>query len=50
MLNCTIATFTYDSQLEWDDVLSLTTYCYNIAPLVDDLEFPFYLVHGRDPL
>ena len=23
------------------------TYCYNIAPSVDDLESPFYLVHGR---
>ena len=49
-LKCTIAKFTYDSQLEWDDVLPLATYCYNIAPSVDDLESPFYQVHGRDPL
>ena len=49
-LKCTIARFMYDSQLEWDDVLPLATYCYYIAPSVDDLESPFYLVHGRDPL
>ena len=49
-LKCTISKFTYDSQLGWDDVLPLPAYCYNIAPSVDDLESPFYLVHGRDPL
>ena len=49
-LKNTIAMFTYDSQLEWDDVLPLATYCYNIAPYVDDFESPFYLVHGRDLL
>ena len=49
-LKCTILKFTYGSQLEWDEALPLATYCYNIAPLVDDLESPFYLVHGRDPL
>ena len=46
----TIAKFTYGSQLEWDDVLPLAIYCYNITPLVDDLESPFYLVFGWDPL
>ena len=45
LLKCTIVKFTYDSQLEWHDA-----YCYNIAPSVDDLKSPFYLVHGRDPL
>ena len=49
-LKCTIAKFTCDSQLEWDDALPLATYCYNIAPSVDDLESPFYLVYGKDPL
>ena len=49
-LQHTIAKFTYDSQLEWDDALPLATYCYNTAPSVDDLESPFYPVHGRDPL
>ena len=45
-LKCTIAKFTYSSQLQWDDVLPLATYCYNIVPSVDDLKSPFYLVHG----
>ena len=49
-LKCTIAKFTYDNQLGWDDVLPLATYCYNIAPSMDDLESPLYLVHGRDPV
>ena len=49
ILKWTIAKFTYDSQLEWDDALPLATYCYNIAPSVDEPESPFYLVHGRDP-
>ena len=49
-LKCTITMFTYGSQLKWDDALPLTMYCFNIAPSVDDLESPFYLVHGRDPL
>ena len=46
----TIAKFTYGSQLEWDDALPLATYCFNITPSVNDLELPFYLVHGRDPV
>ena len=46
-LEHTIVRFTYGSQLNWDDLLLLVTYCYNIAPLVDDLESPFYLVYGQ---
>ena len=49
-LKCTIAKFTYGSQLKWDDALPLATYCYNIIPSVDDLELPYYLIHGHDPL
>ena len=41
-LMCTIAKFTYCSQLELDDMLPLATYCCNTAPSVDDLESPFY--------
>ena len=41
--------FTNGSHLECN-VLPLATYCYNIASLVDDLESPFYLVVGHDPL
>ena len=49
-LKCTIAKFTYGSQLEWDDALPLATYCHNIAPSVDDLDSPYYLIHGWDSL
>ena len=41
-----IAKFTYGSQLKWDDAHLLATYCYNITPSVDDLESPYYLIHG----
>ena len=40
----------YNSTLEWDNALPLATYCFNVAPLVNNLESPFYLVHGRDLL
>ena len=40
-LKCTIAKFTYDSQLEWYHALPLATYCYSIAPSIDDLESSF---------
>ena len=36
--------------LEWDDILPIAAYIYNIAPAVNDLESPFFLVFGRDPL
>ena len=49
-LKYTIAKFTFGSPLEWDDILPLATYCFNIAPLVDDLESPFYLVACKDAL
>ena len=49
-LKNTIASITYCSQLEWDNALPLATYCYNITPSVDDLESPYYLIHGQDPL
>ena len=49
-LKHTIAMFIYGSSLEWDDVLPLATYCYNVAPSADELESSYYLVHGHDPL
>ena len=49
-LKRTMAKFMHGSQLKRDDVLSIATYFYNIAPSVDDLESPFHFVHGRDPL
>ena len=36
--------------MEWDDILPNVAYIYNIAPSVNDLESPFLLVFGRDPL
>ena len=45
-----MAKLMHGSQLKWDDTLPLITYFYKIAPFVDDLESPFYLVHDRDPL
>ena len=50
LLKCNITKFTYGSQLKWDDALPLATYCYNIAPSVDDLRSSFYLVFGHEPL
>ena len=49
-LKCTIAKLTYSSQVKWDDALPLATNCYNVTPSVDDLQSPYYLVHGQDPL
>ena len=33
-----------------DDTLPLATYYYNVMPSVDDLESPYYLIHGQGPL
>ena len=49
-LKRTIAKFMHNSTLEWDDTPPLAIYCFNVAPSVNELELPFYLVHGRDPL
>ena len=49
-LKQTIAKCMHGNQFEWDVALPLTTYCYNIAPSVNDLESLFYLVHGRNQL
>ena len=40
----------HNSTLEWHVTLPLVIYCFNVAPLVNALEPPFYLVHVRDPL
>ena len=49
-LICTIPKFIYSSSHEWDDALALATYYYNVTPSVDDLESPYYLIHGHDQL
>ena len=42
--------FLHKSTLEWNDILPIAAYIYNIALSVNDLEPPFFLVFGRDPL
>ena len=49
-LKYTISKFLHSSTLEWDDILPIAAYIYNIATTVNDLESPFFLVFGRDPL
>ena len=39
-----ILKFLHDSTLEWDDILPIVVYIYNIAPSINDLESPFFLV------
>ena len=46
----TTAKFIHGSQLKWGEALPLAIHCYNITPSLDNLESPFYLVHGKDPL
>ena len=48
-LKHTVSKFLHNNTL-WDDILPIATYIYNIASLVNDLESPFFLVFGRDPL
>ena len=36
--------------MEWDDILPIAEYIFNIAPTVNDLKSPFFLVFDRDPL
>ena len=50
LLKCTIAKFLHCSTLEWDDVLPIAAYIYNVVPSVNNLESPFFLAFGRDPL
>ena len=49
-LKHTISKFLHSSTLEWDDILPIAAYIYSIAPTVNNLESPFFLVFGRDPL
>ena len=35
---------------EWDKVLPFACYHFNLTPTSDDLESPFFLIHGKDPL
>ena len=35
---------------KWNKVLPFACYCFYLTPTSDDLESPFFLIHGRDPL
>ena len=49
-LKWSIAKFLHNINLEWDDIIPIATYVYNISPMANGLESPFYLVFGRDPM
>ena len=42
--------FLSSTDAEWDKILSFACYYFNTTPTADDLENPFFLVHGRGPL
>ena len=45
-LKQSITKFIHNTDLEWDDIIPIATYIYNIRPTADGLESPFYLVFG----
>ena len=49
-LKRTLTKFLSSSDAEWDKVLLFACYCFNSTPTSDNLESPFFLIHGRDPL
>ena len=49
-LKRTLMKFLSSSDAKWDKVLPFACYCFNSTPTSDDLESPFFLIHGRDPL
>ena len=49
-LKRTLTKFLSILDAEWDKVLPFACYCFNLTPTSDDLESPFFLIHGRDPL
>ena len=42
--------FLSSSDAEQDKILPFACYCFNITPTADDLESPFFFVHGKDLL
>ena len=36
--------------LNGTEYYQFTCYCFNTTPTADDLESPFFLIHGSDPL
>ena len=49
-LKRTLTKFLSSSVPKWDNVLPFACHCLNSTPTSYDLENPFFLIHGRDPL
>ena len=45
-LKRSITKFLHNTDLEWDDVIPIATYIYNISLTANGLESPFYLLFG----
>ena len=41
--------FLESGDLEWDDLLPFACYCYNIFPISNGIESPFFLMFGCNP-
>ena len=49
-LKRTLTKFLSSSVTKWDKILPFTCYWFNSTPTSDDLESPYFLIHGRGPL
>ena len=49
-LKRTLTKFLSSSDAEWDKVLQFACYSFNVTPTADNVESPFFLIHGTDPL
>ena len=49
-LKRTLKKFLSSSDAKWHKVLPFAWYCFNATLTSDDVESPFFLIHGRDPL
>ena len=49
-LKRTLTKLPSSSDAKWDKVLPFACYCFISTPMSDNLESPFFLIHGRDPL
>ena len=49
-LKRTLTKFLSSSDAEWDEILPFACCCFNTTPTADDLDSPFFLMHGRDLL
>ena len=49
-LKRTLTKFLSSLDAKWDKILPFACYCFNRTPTADDLNIPFFLIYGRDPL